>query len=168
MSIAVSVIVKPSRLLLLTVGGMCLAVIAAAMTAVALAGELPPLSRLLIAFFGFFLAFFGFYHTARNRKALHIDISGTGQLRVKEMASFAGSCQEQNWPHVNDDVEVVRLMGDSTIWPHLLLLRLQSEGGEIKVVRVLHDSISRDGFRALSVACRWIAAHNSPRDHKNL
>lgn len=52
---------------------------------------------------------------------------------------------------------VVRLMAGSTLWPNLLLLRLQAEDGSVSVLPILPDSISRSDFRALSVAFRWIA-----------
>jgi len=48
----------------------------------------------------------------------------------------------------------------------MLLLRLQADNGDKWVVPILTDCVSRDEFRALSVACRWIAAHNDSADHK--
>jgi toxin CptA len=63
--------------------------------------------------------------------------------------------------------EIVRLMTDSTIWPGLLLLRLKSEDQRVTIVNILPDSIHGDGFRALSVACRWIAAHKNSTEDKN-
>jgi toxin CptA len=169
MSIAVSVMVKPSRLLLMMAGGMCMIIVAVAgMIAFGQVGDLSVAMRTSIAVSSFFLAFFGFYHTARNRKTLHIDISGLGQLRLTEVNASIGTCQEQNWPHVQSQGDVVRLLKDSTIWSNLLLLRLQAENGKITVVTVLPDCVSRDSFRALSVACRWLAAHSSPAEHKNL
>jgi hypothetical protein len=168
MSIAVSVMVKPSRLLLMTVGAMCLLVAAiGVIIASGHVGGLHAIARPSISICSFFLAVFGFYHTARNQLTLHIDISGTGQIRVARGGGSTSSCREQNWPHVTNG-EVVRMMKDSTIWPKLLLLRLQAEDGKITVVPVLPDCVSRDSFRALSVACRWIAAHNNPTDSKNL
>lgn len=132
-------------------------------------GDLPDAARFPLAVFSVFLAFFGFYHTLRHQKTLHIDISGTGQLRLTSLKNdVIGSCQKKNWPHVKENGEVVRLLSDSTIWPHLLLLRLQAENEKITVLPVLPDCVSRDSFRALSVACRWIATHNKPAEHSNL
>ncbi|WP_158590398.1 flagellar hook-length control protein [Noviherbaspirillum cavernae] len=166
MSIAVSVVVKPSRLLLILVGGVCASVIAAgSMISLGVIGNLSALPRGVIAVFSFFPALFGFYHTVQNRKAIHIDISGIGQVRLKELSASIGSCQEPNWPHVNSSVPV-RLLQDSTLWSQLLLLRLQTDNGTVVVVSILPDCVSRDEFRALSVACRWIAAHKSSADQK--
>ena len=129
-------------------------------------GDISPLSRLLIAVTVIFLAVFGFYHGARHRKIIHIDISGAGQCRLAEVGS-EGSCMNTNWPHVGNPRVVVALLKNSTIWPHLLLLRLQADNGKITIVPILPDSVSRDSFRALSVACRWVATHSNPQERKN-
>jgi hypothetical protein len=169
MSIAVSAVVKPSRYLLAAVLALCLGIVfIGVMVGLGHVGDLLAPMRVGVAIFSVFLACFGVCHTVRHQNPLHIDISGVGQLRLTRVDAIPGSCQEKNWPHVNEGGEVVRLLNDSTIWPHLLLLRLQKDSGKITVVPVLPDSVSRDGFRALSVACRWIAAHNNSTEHKNL
>ena len=161
MSIAVSSVVRPSRLLLTMMGAMSLLCFAIGiMIASGLTGELSPAVRFPIAAFTIFLAFFGFYHGAGYGKPIHIDISGTGQLRLTAMRADR-ACTEINWPHVDGSGEVVRMMNNSTLWPRLLLLRLQSGSGKIIIVPILPDSVSRDSFLALSVACRWIAAQNN-------
>lgn len=160
--------VKPSRLLLVLVCLMCGGTIfVAVISGFGIIGGLPVATGICVALFTVFLAVFGFYHTVRHQKNLHIDISGTGQIRLIKVAA-AGSCQEKNWPHVKRDSELVRLLPDSTIWPHLLLLHLQSDDGQVTVVPVLPDCVSRDCFRALSVACRWIAVHGTPAEYQNL
>lgn len=169
MSIAVSAVVKPSRYLLTTVFALCLGIVfIGAMVALGQVGNLSTTMRSAVAIFSVFLACFGVCHTVRHQNPVHIDISGAGQLRLTKVDGSRGSCQEKNWPHVNEGGEVVRLLNDSTIWPHLVLLRLQADSGKITVIPVLPDSVSRDGFRALSVACRWIAAHNNSTEHKIL
>jgi toxin CptA len=162
MSIAVSVVVKPSRILLAAVCFICLAILSAtSLIGLGVVGELPPAIRFLIFIFGAFTALLGFYHTVRNQKTLHIDISGTGRFQLYEIDVSTSTCHEKKWPHVKDKGEVMTLLHDSTIWTNLLLLRLQAAGGKITVVRVLPDCVSRESFRALSVACRWIAAQNN-------
>jgi toxin CptA len=166
MSIAVSTVVYPSRVLLVMVGAMSVAVVAIGIAvAFGQVGELSTTSRLFLATLVIFLAVFGFYHGARHRNPIHIDISGTGQLRLTDV-SDSGACIDTNWPHVRTNGEVVRLLNNSMIWPHLLLLRLQSESGKMIMLTVLPDSVSRDSYRALSVACRWIAAHRNPSEGK--
>jgi toxin CptA len=167
MSIAVSAVVKPSRLLLVMVGGMCAGVILVGVTVGAgLLGELALLPRAGIAVTCILLALFGFYRTVQTRKTHHIDISGIGQIRLAETSGLAASSSmPSNW---HADGEVVSLMANSTLWPYLLLLRLKTEQQRITVLPILPDSIDEGGFRALSVACHWIAAHNNPTEHINL
>jgi len=161
MSIAVSAIVQPSRLLFAMVAAT------AAMTGViglavglGFIGDLTAFTRLSTGAFLVILAFFGFYHGIRHRKTIHIDISGAGQIRLTKMNRIR-PCANENWPHVGDSAEVVQILSDSTIWSHLLLLRLQTEAGRVTILPILPDSVPRDSFRGLSVACRWIAAHNN-------
>lgn len=167
MSIAVSAVVLPSRLLLAMLGAMS---VATAVAGIAISngqiGELSAVARFFVFVFSIFLAAFGFYHGVRYRKPIHIDISGVGQLRLVE-ANAARSCADTNRPYVRGSGEAVRLLANSTIWPHLLLLRLQAESGKTTVLPILPDCVSRDSFRALSVACRWIAAHNNPSEGEN-
>lgn len=169
MSIAVSVVVKPSRLLLAAVGSMCFGIaIAAGMIGFAKVGELSLYPRLAIAGGCLFAGFSGFYWTVQARKTFHIDISGVGQIRLAEYSALAGVYRQDNWLNQESGGEVVRLMPDSTIWPYLLLLRLQDERNRIKVLPILRDCIAADGFRALSVACRWIATQNHRTKGKNV
>lgn len=51
-----------------------------------------------------------------------------------------------------------QLAEGSVLWPNLLFLHLESERGHKETLRILPDSVSRDEFRALHIACRWIAA----------
>lgn len=129
-------------------------------------GELSMPLRLAAFSFLAFLALFGFYHGIRHRKPLHIDIAGNGQLRLTEV-HVGGTCRTENRLHVRGSAKVVRLVADSTIWPQLLLLRLRTDDGKIVTVPVLPDCVSPDSFRALSVACRWIAAHNDSAGRKD-
>ncbi len=61
----------------------------------------------------------------------------------------------------------VHLLPDSTLWPHLLVLRLRSEDGGIRTVPILPDSTSRESFRALAAACRWLAARSEAGDMRS-
>jgi toxin CptA len=158
MSIAVSAVLLPSRVLRLMVGAVCAGVgMSGGVIACAFTAELPLLVRVLIAALSAFAAVFGFYHGSGRRKPIHIDISGVGQFRLTELA-LNDTCKQLDRPHLNEHVEVFRLLEHSTLWPHLLLLRLQGESGKITTLPILPDCVSQEGFRALSVACRWIAA----------
>ncbi|MBV6325017.1 hypothetical protein KVP70_29285 [Duganella sp. HSC-15S17] len=52
----------------------------------------------------------------------------------------------------------LRLLEGSTIWPGLLMLRLGDGDGKVRLVTVLPDSVTGADWRALSLACRAIAA----------
>ncbi|HYD97644.1 MAG TPA: flagellar hook-length control protein [Noviherbaspirillum sp.] len=169
MSIAVSAVVQPSRFLRVATAVMALAS-AATGIAIGIGGigaGLPAPARTLLAAVVVFLSFFGFYHGVRHRKPIHIDISGTGQIRIAKPASNA-PCMELNRPHVWGMGEVVRLTDCSTIWPSMLLLHLKADSGEVTIVPVMRDSVPPDGFRALSVACRWISQRKDESEREIL
>ena len=162
MSIAVSAIVQPSKWLSSLVGAMSSIVLAGGVAiAAGLEVDLSPLLRWTLASSIVFLSFFGFYHGTRGQKTIQLSISGTGQIRLTEVDSIR-PCREREWPHVDVYGEAFVLMSDSTLSAYVLLLRLRSDSGRIITVSVLPDSVSRDTFRALSAACRWIAIHNQP------
>ena len=109
------------------------------------------------------LGLLGFFWIARNRKVHRIDISGTGQIRLTEYSLTVRADAADRTSRTNF-AAVVGLMADSTLWPGLLLLRLQAEDGHVSVLPVLPDSVEPNDFRALSVAFRWIALRGSGRD----
>lgn len=155
MSIAVSVVVKPSRFLLAAVGALCIAIaFFAGMIGMGQIGKLSIPMRLIIAGSCSAAAFFAFYWTARTRKTFRIDISDIGQIRLME---YIGSGE---FPFRADGAKsnIVSLMPDSTIWPHMLLLRLRGEDDQINIVPILRDCMDENAFQSLSVACRWVAA----------
>jgi hypothetical protein len=105
--------------------------------------------------------------SVKSRKSHHIDISGIGQIRLAEHNELAAAILD-NAQHSANTGKVFRLTADSTIWPWLLLLRLRSDDQHIKILLILPDCVGAHSFRALSVACRWIATHNNSCDHKIL
>lgn len=167
MSIAVSSVLKPSRLLRTAAGSMCLGIaLAGCIFGFGQAGNSLILSRVGIAAVCICLALLGFYRLVRNGNVHRIDVSGTGQIRLTEYrAPGPGSAAADRAPRPNSEA-VVRLMADSTLWPNLLLLRLQAEDGRISVVPILPDSVGANDFRALSVAFRWIALREPSGDSK--
>jgi toxin CptA len=144
MSIAVSAVIIPSRLLrraLWCHGAANLAV------AVALgAGLARPFAQPLLGAAGCALAaVLILWSLAPARKVRRIDISGLGQLRLT----------------VQQDIGVrtalLRLAPGSTLWPGLMLLQLRGEDGAIWRLALLADSVEAGQFRRLSVAIRAIA-----------
>lgn len=140
-------------------GMSSIAIVVAGLVALGEVGDLAGPLRWTAAIFLLFIASFGLYHTVRRRKPLHIHISGTGQVRIAAIDEAGIPCEREKWPYVKQDGELVSLLDDSTLWRCMLLLCLRTEGGKLVVVPVLPDGVSRESFRKLSVACRWIAAH---------
>lgn len=166
MSIAVSTVYRPSRILRYLVGVMVLfAILVSGLIGFGM-GDLPLYPRLMIAGFCLFAALPGVGFSLRKSDLLSIDISGVGQIRVavyKKLASEALPTGQAG-PDLlmrRHEGEIMYLMHGSTLWPQLLLLRLQSEKGQLCVLPILPDCVAPKTFRALSVALRWIALRSN-------
>lgn len=150
-------------------GAMCIGVaFVGFMVGAGQVGDLAFLPRMSLAVMCIFLALFGFFRTVQTRKTHHIDISDVGQIRLAEYSPLATSPSQFVPSQARRTGEVVSLMAHSTLWPYMLLLRLKTEDRQVTVLLIFPDSIDGGGFRALSVACRWIAAHNNPAEQTNL
>ena len=132
MSIAVSVVVRPSSGLRLLHAGLCCGVAA---SAAACPGVIAPLLCVLAGLLGWLVG-------RPGGIALQLDISGVGRLRLAVY-------QEPG--------TTLRLLDESTLWPGMLLLRLVGDDGRVRWVLVLPDGVTRPELRALSLACRSVA-----------
>ncbi|MGB6056046.1 MAG: protein YgfX [Burkholderiaceae bacterium] len=160
MSLALYAVVKPSRRLWVLTCGMCFAVLAAAsLIGVGLVGDLAFFPRTVVGGASGFIVFSVLYQQARRRSEFHIHISGSGQLRLAEVEPERGSHHRRGRIPVPPQRNAT-LLPASTIWSWLLLLRLQLDDKTVVTVPVLPDCLPADTFRALSVACRWLAAHD--------
>ncbi len=158
MSIAVSADIKPSRLLLILMAVAAAAVaLLGIIFAFALVGQLSFILRISLAVICVVAASLAFWLVLQNRKAVWLHVSGTGQIRLVEhhavIRDQAGSQVMRGG--------LAQLLAGSTVWPNLLLLRLRLENGRIRTIPILPDSVSQETFRALQVACRWVASHNA-------
>ena len=157
MSIAVSVIVRPSRLLRWAVACMSALLL---VTAVLLL--IPPgtgerlVFRHLSALVCVAAAIALFFRRSRLSNVSGIDISGTGVIRLHHTGRVAADARVP-CSDGHSGGEVVQLLKDSTLWSSMLLLRLRSANGQVHTVIVLPDSMDAEAFRLLSMACRWIA-----------
>ncbi|MDO9216615.1 MAG: hypothetical protein Q7U14_05040 [Lacisediminimonas sp.] len=183
MSIAASVLISPSRLLqrLVALLGIAIAVIGCRF---ALVGFLAPASRtfptssttpslhveygtpassleLVLATLLLLLGLGLIYCSSRTRKSFQLDISGVGEIRLREHDTRAVADSAKSSRNRRSDGETVQLMDDSTIWPNLLALRLRRPDGSRIGLIVLPDMVAPDSFRALVVAVQWIAARDS-------
>ncbi|NNG22029.1 hypothetical protein [Telluria aromaticivorans] len=164
MSIAMTVVVAPSRCLRLVLAGFGASLFAAAVAVGLLApwrftGGLIVAAALLFA--GLCLL-----HTACRAPVMNrIDISGLGRIRL--------AVQQDVGMEADSGVPMTLLPG-STLWPRLMLLRLGAANdpadGACRYVVVLPDSVAPGAFRALAVALGGIAGQvaGSSIQHKIL
>ncbi len=157
MSIAVSTVIQPSRLLLALVGGMSMVLLSiAALVLTDSIGNLSLSTRIVLAGICAIVAVAAFFRARLRGTKYVIHISGTGQIRLA-----TGKRSEQAIVEDTAESELVHLLPASTIWPGLLLLHLQNEQQHTTVVTILPDTVSAENFRALLVACRWIVLRHA-------
>jgi len=154
MSLAVSVIIAPSRRLRCLLAAFCACLCAAALAVGLLLPErfafggavacVPLLATLSLA-----------------RPLLHaiatvrrIDISGVGQLSltVQHELGKGGAATALAAPG-----PPMTLLPGATVWPCCILLRLRAEDGAIKPLVLLPDAVSPGQYRAMAVAVRSLA-----------
>ncbi|WLI91665.1 hypothetical protein Q4S45_11270 [Massilia sp. R2A-15] len=147
MSIAVSAVVVPSRLM----RGVLLCYGAANMgAALAMAGGAGNFSHPRLAACACMIAALPSLRALLSRaNARRIDISGLGQCRLT-VQQESGATDEQG--------AVVHLLPGSTLWPGLLLLRLSGADGAAGTSLALWpDTVGAGQFRRLAVALRDLA-----------
>jgi toxin CptA len=120
--------------------------------------DLPRLNRLLIGLACQILAVSAFSASLGSRKTFRLDISGVGHIRLMEYSGVAPCSSPET--SLQEEAAVFRLLENSVLWPHLIVARLESPGGVRRLLTILSDCMSDEEFRAVSVACRWIATQN--------
>jgi toxin CptA len=161
MTIAVSVVVHPSRVLLLSVCAMATMATIAAILILFGAYELSLGLRLQISAFATIFSGVAVFKAHRARKTFHIDISGIGQIRLTQYSGVSAFDMNSRQALDGDSGQLVHLSPESILWSQFLLLRLKPEQGATLSVPVLLDSVSGSDFASLSVACRYVAIRNS-------
>jgi len=153
MSIAVSALVLPSAVLFVMVTALCMATaLIGILISFGVVGHFTQIFSAAIGVVGVLFSLWAWFGYRRTSRPVRITISGNGQIRIVERA-FESTVSDAAQAHV-----VAHLLSGSTLWAHLLLLRFQMDNGRIKSVVILPDCVPDDIFRALSVACRWIAS----------
>lgn len=142
MTIALSAVIRPSAMLRIAHAALCLAVLACAVWAISISGVAAA------------LLFAGSLAGAAAGRGLvklaRIDISAVGQIRLTVY-------HQRDAPRAEEG-QRVRLLPGSTLWPGLLLLRLQNDSARVHWLAVLPDSAAPDVRRRLALAARAIAA----------
>ena len=139
MSIAVSVLVRPSPGLRVLHAGLCCCV---TLSAAACPGVWAPLLCGLAGVLG--------YVAGRPRGiAVALDISGVARFRVAVYLYRTAR-----------PTATLRLLDGSTLWRDVLVLRLGDDHGNVHSLLVLPDCVTGAEWRALSLACRAAAARS--------
>lgn len=158
MSIAVSALIKPSRCqAILVIGFAAFFLLTGILVWDDRMGEFILYGKVwLVPLFllASLLLVFGYMKT---RKTLQIDISGNGQIRLNEYKGNEFDASEKESGFAGRSAW--KLMENSTIWPWLMVLNLESESGNVSRILVFFDSMPPDDFKILYAACRWIDAH---------
>jgi toxin CptA len=148
MPIAVSAIVRPSRVHRGVVAVAGLSLIAAAFAVGAIAPErfhANLFQAAVLAFAGAVLM-----HAGSARAKTHrIDISGTGEVALTVQQGLRERIEA-------DEAAGVVLAPGAVLWPFLMLLRFQDGAARMVVLPVWRDSVEPDAWRLLAVAVRAI------------
>jgi toxin CptA len=167
MSIAVSAVVRPSRMLRALLAGYGLAQVAAGFAVGFVLPDRFGLAQLAAIFFFIAAAalLLGCRAAAKTRR---IDISGPGQVRltVQQDMRTGGPAAADAAPAEGAAAELAE---GCTVWPRLMLLHLRAAGAPV-LLPVLPDSVAPGVFRALAVAVGAIGGRNKPlqEQHKIL
>lgn len=163
MSLSVSAQVHSSRFFSVCVLGMAaLAGITGFSAISGLAGTFSFSGRFVVFVISLFAAFSFVCLYFRAKKTFWIDISGSGQIRIREdirNVSRRVFFERQ----VALDTEEFALARGTTVWPMLLVLRLRSAPARERYFLIFHDSVTQAEFRALYIACSWLAARQSEK-----
>jgi toxin CptA len=160
MSIAVSTVVQPSRIAATLTLSMCAGCVAIGVViGMGGVGSLTLIMRAVIASICIAVAVLTAVWDYRKKQVVWLDVSGTGVIRIRQ--SEPETLSPSNNSHVIPRAhEVVELLPTSTIWNSCMILNLRAEDGYTKALIIFPDSMPTRSFRILSIACRWIAAHN--------
>lgn len=158
MTIAVSTVIRPSRIFVVLCSLFALHLVATGVLLFHRLVEFFNLVQCLAVLAVCVIPVFALlYHVFNARNIVRIDISGNGQIRLFHTKRSAHTFQFQNNFEIGrNDYEIVRLLGDSTLWPYYLSLRLQSNTGKIFVVSIFPDSVEQSLYRSLLVALRCL------------
>lgn len=152
MSIAVSAIILPSRILACMLAFM-FAIANAAIGYSGYCAEISKIYLLIIVLVSSSLSLHVILRYYRRQQAVQLDISDSGDIIFRVLGVKSSHFDSLN----------VKLSEKSTLWPQLMLLSLCTVDGQTFMVPILPDSVDTVTFRKLSVALNWLAMHASTR-----
>ena len=155
MSIAISAEIRPSRTFSFFYLGFAAAFfMTGILTSLGKIGNFETIARQLLALSMFLVACFLIFSYFRSRKTLLIDISGNGQIRLKE---YRRSVSKPSTEDVR--FSAYSEIWESTVWPTFMILQLKAENGKKAKVLICRDCLKKEQFKSLYTSIRWIEAH---------
>ncbi len=160
MSIATSVLVRPSALLYWYVLGLSVCAGAAWLCVMVWFSSLAPWLFLGLGLVGVVLVYVLTQRELRGQqKFFRIDINCDGFFVLRRLDVWGREITSTS----------LSLASPLVLWPRLLLLTLKDEFGEKQRLLILRDSVDVTGFRRLSLALLWLAqAHTQSTQQKNV
>ena len=159
MTIALSAEIRPSRIFsFFYLGFAALFFLTGMLISQGKTGNFDTVTRQLLALIMCLTAFSLIFIYFRSRKTLLIDISGNGQIRLKE---YRRSVSKPSSEDVRSSAftETWELSENSTVWPTFMILQLQAENGKKAKVIICRDCLKKGQFKSLYASVRWIEAH---------
>ncbi len=162
MLIAISTTLKPSRTQAFSLAAATLFFALLTLTlATGQVGELVIPQRIALALLPAMVAAAAVRLLCQTKRLRRLDISGSGQIRLSSPVELVSAgCGGTSAATELDLPGLCQLVAGSALLRSLLILRLQQKSGHIITLVIFRDSVSKDGFRRLSVAFRWIATQN--------
>ena len=157
MSIALSAVIHPSRLLRAFLAAWATACTAAGLLLVSEHGaRFHGAWWLAAACLG--AAALAWRSVTATAKVRRIDISGLGQIQLSVKQSL-GTAPQQSEP--------MKLLPGSTIWPSLQILLLRGDSDKVMALPILHDSVAAGAFRQIAVSITTIARRDNKFSKNN-
>lgn len=168
MSIAISAEIRPSRIFSsIFLGFATFFLLTGILIGMGKVGHFSFVSRQLLVLFLVLTFFFLIFSYFISRKTLRIDISGNGQIRLKEYRRSVSKPSSED-TFSSTCIESWELAENSTVWPALLILRLKTGNGRKTIVLICPDSVKKEQFKSLYTSIRWIEAHRKMHEKMNI
>lgn len=163
MTIAVSAQIKPSRFFSSCIFGMAIMLLLTGLLVISeQAGTFSLAGRMIVTAVSLVSALFLVFLHFRSKKTVQIDISGSGQIHIREDIHNV-SAQVSRQKQIASDADVFYLVNGSVIWPSLLLLHVESDSKEKKYLMIFSDAVKEEEFKALYIACQWLIVYQNER-----
>lgn len=170
MSIALSVVLRPSRLLYGLQAAMLLLANLGWTLGLSQIIQTPILLGLASAA-GIILSSIVFFHSVRQQKINQLDIDDEGRIIIRRLRLGIARTElalNENQRASASGFDLVwsanaELGEDSVVWSHLFVLHLRLLTGQVERIVILKDSVDPASFRRLGVALRWLMYEKKSR-----